>query len=420
MLIFRDGRWLFSHDQLREGLIRLIDPKQRPELHRQAALAIEAVYPDQYRYAHQLLEHWHKAGDLDKEIEVLQVVIKRTFNAFSDYERMRQLIDRTLSKLHADHPRRPTLINAYAAYYERQERNEEALVMSKQAYALACQHNNKEEMAISLANMGMAHSQAKRYQEAEECLLRALDMAQPDSATERRILVSLGVNAKRLGDQQRAMAYLERATAIESDLDDLSRGILLNHKANLLLQSNQLEEAQSYLEEAATIFKDNEAMTLLSMTQSNLGDCLYAREKYAEALNVYRESLALKQRLSSELWSLAHTMLRIGACLLPLEDYEAAEATLCEALNAAQASGYRHYVAETLLCFAALYQATDRPEEAQNLLCSVGTAPEVRDLEVRARQEGLGLAYPGPCEGALTLEQAVEFVLHSQHSLSNA
>ncbi|MBC7812050.1 MAG: protein kinase, partial [Burkholderiales bacterium] len=72
VLDVQDGRWRFAHDKLRETLLDDFDDDERIRLHQQAAQAIEAVYPDNRERAAVLMEHWHAAGNREKEMYYAQ------------------------------------------------------------------------------------------------------------------------------------------------------------------------------------------------------------------------------------------------------------------------------------------------------------------------------------------------------------
>jgi eukaryotic-like serine/threonine-protein kinase len=55
------GDWRFSHDRLREVLLDAVD--KLAELHERAALALEAVYPDNVDYAEVLAEGVGTSGE---------------------------------------------------------------------------------------------------------------------------------------------------------------------------------------------------------------------------------------------------------------------------------------------------------------------------------------------------------------------
>jgi serine/threonine protein kinase/tetratricopeptide (TPR) repeat protein len=67
-----EGQWRFAHDKLREGVLADLPPRTEPVLHRQAAVAIETLYPDSPDWTVALASHWGKAGDTAKEIHYTQ------------------------------------------------------------------------------------------------------------------------------------------------------------------------------------------------------------------------------------------------------------------------------------------------------------------------------------------------------------
>lgn len=58
-----EQRWRFSHDKLREGLLRELAPEERRALHRRVALALESQYAGDVGRAGELSYHFGEAGD---------------------------------------------------------------------------------------------------------------------------------------------------------------------------------------------------------------------------------------------------------------------------------------------------------------------------------------------------------------------
>ncbi|HRF96898.1 MAG TPA: hypothetical protein PLZ51_16940, partial [Aggregatilineales bacterium] len=112
----KDNRWRFTHDKLREGALRSITPHSlRTKLHRKVARAIEAVYPDNADYHRALLEHWHMAGNLKKEIAYLEAVVKYDLNITGAHQRVHGILDRTLTVLSKEDRSRMSLLNLRAS-----------------------------------------------------------------------------------------------------------------------------------------------------------------------------------------------------------------------------------------------------------------------------------------------------------------
>jgi serine/threonine protein kinase/tetratricopeptide (TPR) repeat protein len=98
VLEFSEGQWRFAHDKLREGVLADLPPRAEPLLHRQAAVAIEAAYPESPEWLVALAVHWGKAGDTAKEIHYARrageqaLAVYASREAVPHLERARQLI----------------------------------------------------------------------------------------------------------------------------------------------------------------------------------------------------------------------------------------------------------------------------------------------------------------------------------------
>jgi eukaryotic-like serine/threonine-protein kinase len=86
-----EGEWRFTHDKLREGVLANLPALDEPLLHRQAAEAIEAVYPDAMNWTAALALHWGKAGDLEKEAHWSQQAGEQALAAYSCLESIQYL-----------------------------------------------------------------------------------------------------------------------------------------------------------------------------------------------------------------------------------------------------------------------------------------------------------------------------------------
>ncbi|WP_224360975.1 serine/threonine-protein kinase [Hyalangium versicolor] len=91
VLDFSEGQWRFAHDKLREGVIADLVPRAEPLLHRQAAMAIEAVYSESPDWTVALALHWGKAGDAAKEIHYAQKAGEQALAAYASREAIHHL-----------------------------------------------------------------------------------------------------------------------------------------------------------------------------------------------------------------------------------------------------------------------------------------------------------------------------------------
>lgn len=93
-----DGAWRFAHDKLREALLADLIPFETSRLNREVALALEAAYPaadDRELWASVLAEHWHEAGDSQREAEYLELAGKKALES-AVYEKAISYFNRAL------------------------------------------------------------------------------------------------------------------------------------------------------------------------------------------------------------------------------------------------------------------------------------------------------------------------------------
>lgn len=137
ILVPREGHWLFAHEKLRETLIATMDASSRQTQHRRLAEAIETLYPENVSYYLLLLEHWHQADDLDKELHYLLLVLETLVNITANYNYARQLIERVLPRLSPDDARCMALYSWLASTHIHQGDFKLAAPLAEQAYELA-------------------------------------------------------------------------------------------------------------------------------------------------------------------------------------------------------------------------------------------------------------------------------------------
>lgn len=67
VLTVNDGKWLFAHDKLREGVVSGLSPERKQALHRRIAQTMESLYPRRQDLLTPLIYHWGLAGKRDKQ-----------------------------------------------------------------------------------------------------------------------------------------------------------------------------------------------------------------------------------------------------------------------------------------------------------------------------------------------------------------
>jgi len=412
ILSIQDGRWRFTHDRLRAGILTLLAEDELPHLHTLAAQAIEAVYPNQVAYAFGLLEHWHLAGNIEKEASVLQILGRNIVTYTPEYERARQLLDRTLNRLPNNHPARPALLNIYAVSYWRQGKLDEASHYANQAYSLAHAQENSTEVIRSLISLGAIHRHHGDFVRAEAYYQQVLKLTPPTSNEAGLVLGNLAVVVHYQGDIRRAHAIFEQAIAISNQNNDtFSTAIRMANFASLLLSNGDTQTAYHYLSDAVAILQPLGALLPLAYAYSNLGDCLILMGVYDKALIAFQDSLEIKYRIADAPWSMAHTQLRIGMTHITLNDSANAHIALQEALSLAEQSKQQRYIIEIVVCFAHLYYHMNRQQEAYTLIRCVNKIPNPAP-NIRQRIQQLPFSSPEDDSGDnVSLDEVIQTII---------
>ena len=69
---YGDGTWQFSHEKVRDFILSAIPESERPEMHRQVALAMEKIAHDLETVAAFLAYHWSQAGERKRAERYIQ------------------------------------------------------------------------------------------------------------------------------------------------------------------------------------------------------------------------------------------------------------------------------------------------------------------------------------------------------------
>ncbi|MEM7801370.1 MAG: tetratricopeptide repeat protein, partial [Chloroflexota bacterium] len=304
VLSVRDDQWFFSHDKLRETIINRLETDRRKGLHRQIAEAIEALYAGDKRYDQLLLEHWHQAGDLDKEIEYLGPVASYLIQAIADLKKANEILARGLELLPEHDPRRVALLNWQTyAYMEQRETEKfyQALDLAHQAQQLAAQVDDPFALATSLHNLGriIFEFEIEKSAEAVKYVKRSLAYSR-DIGYEQKVvdnLILLGEIVYVRGSYEEAIAYhqesLLHAEMIEAYYEI---GYSLDQLGQIYIAQGEYEKATPYFSKSLDAFhaggyKQRFGWTLLSWAHPPM---LLGR--YEEANDYITRSLAVFQK----------------------------------------------------------------------------------------------------------------------------
>ncbi|MCP4287650.1 MAG: tetratricopeptide repeat protein [Gammaproteobacteria bacterium] len=327
ILSLRDETWFFTHDKLRETILSDLQTEERPRLHRQVAEAIEQVYPEDANYDEVLLEHWHQAGNLDKEIHYLNPVAQRLVEITADYERARVLLERGLQTLPETDVRSVILCNWLALSHERQGQYSQAQAQAQKAWGLATQLKDQPGIAQSLQNLGrVAYSQGD-YEQAQNYYQQSLSIQQ-DIGDQRGIATSLnnlGLVAYRQGDYAQARENLEHSLSIYRDIGD-QRGIAysLNNLGLVAYHQGDYEQAWDYYQQSLSIRHNIGDQRGIARSLNNLGEVAYRQGDYPQAWDYYQQSFSIYRDIGDQQGT-AISLSNLGEVAYYQDDYEQAQ-----------------------------------------------------------------------------------------------
>jgi tetratricopeptide (TPR) repeat protein len=339
-----DWRWQFSHDKLREGLLRAITPDQQQVYHAQISMAIEQFYADNLttHYA-DLAHHFGRAGLVDKERLYLQragAAAQADFAnsaAINYYERLLPLLDDDLA-------RAEVLLNlgmvlkVVGEWSAAAERVEAALVSAESADQSAAGRQPLPLITRITRALGNLARSRGDYPAALAWLSQA-EKSVHDPAELGEIMLEMGTVYYQQGEYAQAKAQLERSlsTLQESDnqtlLSDVWRGL-----GSIFYSQGDYATAQSHYQRSlalsqAASYKPGSASSL-----NNLGNLAYRQGDYATAQQRYQESLVLRQEMG-DVSGMAASLSNLGIVPFHQQDYETARRYWEEALQLRRALG---------------------------------------------------------------------------------
>ncbi|MCA9995644.1 MAG: tetratricopeptide repeat protein [Anaerolineales bacterium] len=317
-------------------------PQERVAWHRQAAEAIEAVYPDEPAQAGALVYHWQMVGDEARErhyarqageyarrqflnaeaIEYLSRALALT--AVTDLEqqygllqmreqiyhlqgeRAKQLQDITALRALAEQmmqggkeDKRAEVALRLAHYAEVTGDYKTAVLSARQALEQAQASQDVMQEAASYLALGRVLIRQGNYQEAHTYLNSSLRLAQAHclQQLEADTLRFLGVAAVDLSQYEISRDYYHKALALYRQIKDpQGESAVLNNLAIVVYSIGDLSESFAFWESAQKIYDaigDREGrgriLTNLSSLHIFLGDYAAAKTYGHEALHICRE-----------------------------------------------------------------------------------------------------------------------------------
>ena len=405
----RENQWHFSHDKLRQAMLNQIDAAQQPQAHQRVAEAIETVYPDDPRYAARLLDHWHIAGNLEKEINYLLPVVANLIDMQANYDAAKNLISRAQTRLAADDARHIPMLNRQADLLTHQALYAEAESVAKKAYAEAKRIGDRSGEAAALIHIGNLAIRRSDFAEArppleqslaiweslnnKKGMIQALNFLvqipwlQGDHATAIRyaeqtleiageiddkvgIVKSynyLGIFEEYLGNIDKGRGYHQKSMVISQEIGNLLGVASSAGNLGILLRnSGELEAAYANLSDSHKTFEQIGDQYRVAVTLYNLGMVRHRQQRYSEAEEIYQKSLTITRALE-EKYGTAFTLSKLGLTYLASQP-ENAGPVLREALSIAHDIQSQQIIQEVLLGLAEQRFQQNDLEQAGHLI----------------------------------------------------
>ncbi len=259
-----DERWRFTHDKLRQALQQSIPTMQQAEVHRKAALGIEATTHNLLENAPALMRHWRIAGDTEREAIYARISGEMQLNI--------------------------------CAYSEAIDVLERALVLSPPDDT-----PERERLRARLTmRLGEAHLGLSNYSQAGHQFSVAEVIADPlgDEALTGAILQKQGLLAVKKGDYAAARASFKRSASHSREAEDWHNlAMTLGNLGEVEVNLGEYKQSAIYLNEAVEIaqnIKDNNALGHIYRSLSKLfyqkGDVDAGWPHLYAALNAVRQT----------------------------------------------------------------------------------------------------------------------------------
>lgn len=257
ILDIQDNMWRFAHDKLREFILADMDTEALQNYHHMAAEAIEAIHPDNTAYHEILLNHWHEADNLNKEMRYAEPILQVYLLVQDRIPEAETLIEQSLARLPANDGRRVFLLNWLAwTYFWFHRDTERAAPLVEEAYQLAKIYRDENGLAFSLHQLGDIAQRRMNYQQAEDYYQQSLVYSKMShsSFSIASNLSELGQIARLRGNYQQAQEYYEQSIVIQETINDQrGKGVNYSNLGLLAFEMGNYPAAEAYFQQSVTL-----------------------------------------------------------------------------------------------------------------------------------------------------------------------
>ncbi|HVU15092.1 MAG TPA: tetratricopeptide repeat protein, partial [Phototrophicaceae bacterium] len=305
-----ENRWQFSHDKIREGIVRDIPADAAPGYHAVVAAAIESCYPNDAARVEVLMNHWRQAGNVEKELVYLNLAIERLVWNSGAYPQAQTLIERALSLLPRRDQRRANLLNHLSETFWRLGQFEAGTIYARKARRVASLTHMEQDRARSYGNLGIIarmqgrHTQARKYIRQSLKIRRELN----DTLGIARSYANLGIVAFDQGQLARARRYYLRSLKIQRQIND-QHGLILNllNLGEVCSLEGNPTQANKYVQRCLKMARQVGNRYAIAASLNTLGVASFLAGEDETALSQLEESLEAFNMLHDQ-YGAGHTL----------------------------------------------------------------------------------------------------------------
>lgn len=291
LLEFREERWRFAHDKLREHILSSLSSERRLNLYKQVAETIEAEYAATLdQHLHTLAYLWAQTEHQDKELHYSQLAGRKSLQ-LDAYPDAKRLLTRALELVEqedrASHLAQIADLNIdLGRVYENLASFDQSKQHFETALTLAQQTNNPEQRITALLRLGWI----------------AMRQGNPDQANKHSAdAVTIATESNSLQGMARAQ-YLNAIThfvkgefdqaykLVEQALPTVRLAQDIRNEADILNAYGAIEERLGNFDKAKQLLGESSAIagrigykSLQANVEGNLGHLMYIQKLYTEA-----------------------------------------------------------------------------------------------------------------------------------------
>lgn len=365
-----EGRWRFTHDKLREGVLATLPIAEQSVLHRRVAQAIEAAYPQDEAQALLLVEHWHQAGDVERELAYAVTAVAQLIQAsnFGDAVRIGEralaraddLMPEMRLALHLQLGESYASRGLYTSAVDAFERAELLAATLQDRAALAASLNGLSGASLGRGAYAMGRAYARRSLALREALGDRRGMAES--------LHNLARLAAIQGWYGRAEAYNQHNLTLRREVGDpLGLAATLNSLGVVATFRGDYAQADDYFSESLTIYEAAGDRYRAGIGLNNLGAVAVRQGDYARAMALYGRSLKISQMVGNQTGA-ALLMNNLAVLFIRQKDVAAAESEVRRALAICERNGDQFGTAYSYRNLGSVYLLQDDADAAYDHL----------------------------------------------------